>query len=87
MTKFFNKLKEPCFWPVFGGEKLFPENLALSRTTAYGFLAPCQNLDKTSDTSPRKCPDRRTKGQKDGQTLFHKTLPATARGPRKGMCN
>ena len=26
--------------------------------TSYEFLAPCQNLDKTYDTIPRKCPDR-----------------------------
>ena len=51
MTKFFNKLK-----------KFFPKNPALSRTTSYGFLAPCQNLEKTNGTIPRKRPDR----QKDG---------------------
>ena len=27
--------------------------------------------------------DKRTEGQKDGQTLIHRTLPATAGGPIK----
>ena len=53
-------------FPIFGAKNIFPENPALSRTTLYGFLASCQNLEKTNDTIPRKRPDRR----KDGQTLF-----------------
>ena len=67
-------------FPIFGGKIFFPENPVLSRTTPYEFLAPCQNLEKINDTIPRKCLDR----QKDGQILFHRTLPATARGPIKG---
>ena len=69
------------FWsifPIFGAKKNFLENLALPHTTSYGFLAPCQNLEKTNDAIPRKHPDRR----KDGQTLFYRTLPAAARGPK-----
>ena len=53
MTKFSNKYKKPCFWPIFpifGAKKIFLENLALSCTTSYGFLAPCQNLEKVNDT-------------------------------------
>ena len=80
MTKFSNKLKKPCFWPILGlfsqfwGKKFFfSENLALSRTTSYEFLAPCQISEKTNDTIPRKRLDRRTdgrmEGQKNGQTL------------------
>ena len=64
-----------------GQKKFFLENLALSCTTSYGFLAPFQNLEKTNDTIPRKCLHRRTEGQKGGQTLFHRALPATAGGP------
>ena len=46
-------------FPNFGGKKIFfLENPALSHTTTYGFLAPCQNLEKTDDTIPRKHPDR-----------------------------
>ena len=66
------------FWPIFPifGTQNFLENLALSHTTSYGFLAPCQNLKKVSDTIQRKCPDRqkdrrtvgRIEGQKDGRT-------------------
>ena len=67
MTQFSNKFKKPCFWPIFpifGAKKIFLENPALSRTTSYGFLAPCQNLEKVNDTIQRKHPDR----WKDGRT-------------------
>ena len=64
---------------IFGAKKFFPENPTPSHTTSCEFLAPCQNLDKINDAIPRKCLDR----QKDRQTLFHRTLPATARGPIK----
>ena len=87
MTKFSNKLKKPCFcpilwpiFPIFGAKKIFLENPALSRTTSFGFLAPCQNLEKVNDRIQRKCPDRR----KDGQTLFYRTLLATAGSPIRG---
>ena len=69
MTKFFNKFKKN------------------SRTTSYGFLAPCQKLEKTNDTIPRKCSDRqkdrRKDGRKNGQTPFPRTLPVTARSPKR----
>ena len=75
MTKSFNKFKKPYFgsiFPHFGAKKNFPESLSLSRTTSYGFLAPCQNSEKkTNNTITRKCPDR----QKDRQALFHRILP------------
>ena len=64
MTKFSNKFKNPYFWPFFGvfshfwGKIFFPENLALSRTTSYGILAPFQNLEKANDIIPTKHPDR-----------------------------
>ena len=70
MTKFFNKLKNTLFlahfcsiFLILGVNKL--ENPA--GTTSYGFLAPCQNLEKTNDTIPRKRPDRRKDGWKDGR--------------------
>ena len=63
---------------------VFLGNLPLPHVTSYGFLASCQNLEKTNDTIPRKCLDRgkdRPKdGQKDKQTLFHRTLPANNGG-------
>ena len=52
------------------------KNLALSRKTSYGFLAPRQKLEKTG-IIPIKCLGRWKDGQKEGQTLFHRTLPAT----------
>ena len=83
MTKFFNKFKKPCSEPIFGPfsqfwrqKRFFLENPTLSGTTSYGFLEPCQNLEKTNDIIPRKSPYRRmngrTEGQKGGQTLFHR---------------
>ena len=75
MTQFSNKFKKPSFWPIFpifGAKKIFPENLALSLTISYGFLAPCPNLEKVNDRIQRKRPDRQTEGwaegQKDGRT-------------------
>ena len=73
-TKSFNKFKKPCFWSIFGpfsqtlGQKIFPENPALSYTTSYGFLAPYQNSEKTNDTIPRKRLDRKTNGTAEGRT-------------------
>ena len=63
MTKFFNKCKKLYFWPfaqIF--EKMFSQNMALSCTALYGFLAPCQNLEKTKDKILRKLLDRRKEG-------------------------
>ena len=51
------------------------------RTISRGFLSPCQKLEKTNDQIPRKLPDRCM----DGETLFHRTLPAMARGPVKNF--
>ena len=80
MTKIFNKLKKPCSWHIFGPFSQFSrqKKIFFSRksgsvcATSYGFLAPCQNLEKTNDTIPRKRPERRkegrTEGRKDGKT-------------------
>ena len=93
MTKFFNKFKKLCFWPIFGpfsqfwGQKNFFQKIWLSHTTSYTFLVPCQNFKKTNDTIPRKCPDRLKEGQKDRQTLFHRTLWATAMSPKRQKKN
>ena len=86
MTKSFNKFKKPCFWPIFGPfpqifQQLFStKNMALSCTTLYGFVVPCQNSQKTNDTIPRKCLEE---GRNNGQTLFYRTLPANAGAPIK----
>ena len=87
MTKSFNILKKnPVFdpflahFPDFWGKKIFSGK---SGSTSYGFLASCQNLEKTNDTIPRKHPDRWKDGWKDGQTLIHRTIPANATGPKR----
>ena len=67
MTKFSNKLKKPIF-PILGAKKIFSENPALSRTTSYGILGPCQNLEKINDKIPTKRPERRKDGRTDGRT-------------------
>ena len=79
MTKFCEIWKKPHFLayfgpfsPIFRAMRIFLKNPALSPTTSHGFLSPCQKLGKTNDQIPRKLSDRRT----DGQTLFHRTLPA-----------
>ena len=48
-------------------------------TTLLGFLAPCRNSEKPNDPIPKKHLDR----WKNGQTLFHRTLLASARGPSR----
>ena len=69
----FQYLKNPVFapflvhFPNFWGKKSFLENLALSYTNSYGFLASCQNLEKTNDTIPRKRTDWWKDGRKDGR--------------------
>ena len=97
MTNFSNKFKKTLFlahlwhiFPIFGAKKVFLENPPLSRTTSYGFLTPCQNLEKVNDAIQRKRLDRRkdkrTDGQKNGrtvgQTLFYRNFPATTEGPK-----
>ena len=74
MAKFFNKVKKPALWsifgpfPKFGDKNFFLENLALPCTTSYGFLTPCQNLGKINDIVQRKHPGRMTEGQMDEGT-------------------
>ena len=88
MTKFSNKFQKPSFGPSwahflnFGGKKTFLENPALPRTTSYRFLAPCQILENVNDTIQRKRPHRWKDRRTDRQTLFYKTLLATAEGPK-----
>ena len=71
MTKFFNTFKKPCFWPIFpifGAKNILLENPALSRTTSCRILASRQNLEKTTDTIPRKRPDRQNDRRTDERT-------------------
>ena len=73
--KFFQYIQKTLsfvhFWPIspiFGAKNFFLVNPALSRTNSNGFLASCQNLEKTNDTISRKCRDRRKDGWKDRRT-------------------
>ena len=67
----FSINSKSLFCPILGpfsnfrDKNIFPENLALSNKISYRFLAPCQNLEKTNDTIPRKCPDRKRDGWTD----------------------
>ena len=75
MTKYFNKFKKPCFWPIifsqFLGQNFFlSENPALLRTTSCGFQAPCQNLEKTNYAIPRKRPGRRKDDRRTDRPYF-----------------
>ena len=88
MTKSFNKLKKPCFWPIFGplaqilGKKIFfPENPDLSHITYIRVIAPCKNSEKTNAKISRKRLVRRT-DRKTDRPYFVLTLPATAGGPK-----
>lgn len=51
MTKSFDKFKKPYFWPNLDQFSPF----SLLHTTPYGFLTPCQYLEQTNDSIPRKC--------------------------------
>ena len=76
MTKFFKIFKKPCFWsifPILRPKIFFPGNPALSHTTSYRFLAPCQNLEKNNDTISRKRPDRQ-KDERDDRPYFIQPL-------------
>ena len=100
MTKLFKKNKKGMvlthFWPILRAKIFFLEYLALSHTTSHGFLAPCQNLENTKTQFQENAQtekwtegrnDKRMQGWKDRQTLFYKTLPATASGPNSFMNN
>ena len=62
------------FPPIFGGNKMFLEIPAQSRTISYGFLAPCENLENA------------WKDKNDGRTdrrLFYRILPANTGCPNR----
>ena len=59
------------------------ENLALLHTISYGFLTPCQNLEKVMiQFQENAWTEGQKDGRKDGKTLFHRALQATAEGPK-----
>ena len=59
------------FWPflvIFARWGFFPKNPALSHTTIYGPLTPCQVSEKTNEPILRKLTDRWKDGRMEGQT-------------------
>ena len=75
MTKFSNKLKKPCFWPIldpfsqFWGKKNFSQKIRLFQAQLHMSVQHHANFQKkTNDTIPRKRLDRRTEGRTEGRT-------------------
>ena len=79
-TKFSNKLKKTYFWSIFG-PFFFSSKIWLSCTT-HGPLPTYWVSEKTNEPIPRKFLDGWTEGQKDGQTIIYRNLPATTGGPK-----
>ena len=72
MTNFLFKFKKPYFRPIsqtIERKAFFLTTPVLSRTTSKGFLAACQNSEKSDDPIPTKKPEQ-TAGQKNIQTYF-----------------
>ena len=84
----FLKSLKPCFWAIF--DHFFQKNPAPSHITRYGPLTPCQVSEKTNEPILRKFTDRQKDGRMeewtdrrtDRWTLFYRTLPAKAGGPK-----
>ena len=81
------------FWPffnIFARWGIFFKKSTLPNATIYGPVTPCYVSEKTNEPIPRNLTDRRKDGRKDGwterwtdgQTLFYRTLPAEAEGPK-----
>ena len=99
MNKFSNKLRKPCFWPILGpfsefwGLKKFSWKIWLCQTQLHmGFQYNAKIFKKLMmQFKENAWTDRRTEGgtegQKDGQTLFHRTLLATAGAPKSKTYN
>ena len=70
------------FWPIssfFGAKKVFPKK---SSSVMHNLIMVSSTMPKFREiqwSNVKKTP-RQTTGWKDGQTLFHRILPATARG-------
>ena len=68
MTKFSNKFKKPCFWPILGtfsqflGQKKISWKICLHNFIWVSSTMP--QLEKVNDTIQRKRLDRRKDGQK-----------------------
>ena len=58
----------------FWGNKFFPGKSGLSHTTSYGFIAPCQNLEKANNAIQRKHTDK-WKDWKTDRPYFIRPFP------------
>ena len=84
MTKFSNKFKKPCFGPFSPilGQKKFSWKIWLSHAQLHmGFQHHAKIQKKLMVQFKENA--WTDEGQKDGQTLFYRTLSATAGGPIK----
>ena len=90
MTKFSNKLKKPCFWPIlgpfsqfWGKKKFFSKNPALPCTTPYEFLAPCQISEKLMIQFQENAWTEGRMGRTEGRTdPILEDLSGYSRGPK-----
>ena len=82
MIEFFNKLKKPCFWPMYFFLILRMKKISRSfGSITHNFIwvfSTMPNLEKTNDTIPTKRPERqhRQKDQRtEGRTEEGETIP------------
>ena len=91
MTKFPNKLKKPCFWSILDpffpilGQKKLSQKIRLCHAQLHMSFQHHAKFQKKLriQFQENAWTEGRTEGQKNGQTLFYRTLPATAGGPIK----
>ena len=79
MTKFFNKFKKPCFWPIFGQfltQKYFSGKSACHAQLHMGFQYHAKIQKKTNHKTPRQA-----KGRKDRQKDIRKDDRPDFKGP------
>ena len=84
MTKYNSKNPVSGPFSQFWRQIFFPsKNPVLSHITSYGFLPPCQNLEKLMMQFQENAQtDRRT-----GKPLFYRTFQLLPRGPINGLQN
>ena len=90
--QFFQYIKKTLFlvyfwsiFPIFGAKNFFSRKSSSVTQNFIWVSRTCQNSEKTKDTNSNKIP-RRKDGKSDGQTLFNRTLPATAGSSKRCHC-
>ena len=86
MTQFSNKLKKPCFWSILGlffqswGKTKFPQNIRLCHAQLHMSFEHHAKFQKKLMIlfQENVWTEGQTEGQKGEQTLFYRTLTATA---------